>query len=91
MYTELSSLQSKLKELMNENLCPKDFFMKAATLQKDIQRLDPEVGESFIEISKAVDAYHTSKIAMSECMNKCDFELGLRWENVYNSLEKNRD
>ena len=73
MHIELSSLQSQLKEVTSENPYPKDFFRKAASLQSEIQLLAPLVGDSFDEISKAVDAYNTSKIAMSECMRWSNF------------------
>ena len=86
MCSELSSLQSKLKQLTNENPRPTDFFKQAAILQEGMQRLGPLVAESFSEMSKAVDGCHASKIAMSECLRKSDFQLGLKWEQVHNSL-----
>ena len=36
MYTKLSSMQSQLKKLKNENSCLNDFFQKVASLQKEI-------------------------------------------------------
>lgn len=88
MCAELSFLQTQSKDLTNENPRRKDFFKKAAYLQSEMQRLSPIVGHSFDEITKAVDACHTSKIAMSECMRRCDFQLGLEWERAHNALEK---
>ena len=86
MCAELPSLQSQSKELTNENPHPNNFFKKAASLQTEIQRLAPIVGKSFDEMPKAVDACHASKIAMSECMRRCDFQLGLKWESACDSL-----
>jgi len=88
MYTELSSLQSQFKELKNENPRPNDFFRKAASLQKEIQRLSPLVQDSYNEITIATDAYHICQIAMKECMQSNNFDQGLKWEELNNALEK---
>ena len=76
MCAELLSLQSQLKEVTSENPHLKDFFRKAASLQSEIQLLAPVVDDFFDEISKAVDTYYASKIAMSECVQRSDFQLG---------------
>ena len=88
MCTELSSKQSQLKELKNENPRPNDFFRKAASLQKEIERLAPLVEESYNEITIATDAYHVCQVAMKECMQYNKYDEGLEWEELNNALIK---
>ena len=58
IYTKLSSMQSQLKELKNENPRPNDIFQKESSLQKEIQLLAQLVEESYNEITIATGAYH---------------------------------
>ena len=78
MYTELSSIQSQLKELKNENPRPNDFFRKAASLQKEIQLLAPLVEESSNKITIAMDTYHVCQVAMKECVLCNKYDEGLK-------------